>query len=52
MTLCAFLEVSRAMTITTPEPIRKYHGVFADSQSEDMRKVSVVVVPPCAIRSI
>ena len=45
-TLCAFLEVSNAITMTIPAPIRKYHGVWAGSKSEVIRKVSVVVVPP------
>ena len=52
ITACAFFEVAKAITMTKPEPTRKYHGVLAGSSNDSIRKVSVVVVPPCAIKSI
>ena len=51
-TFCAFLDVSRAITMMMPDPNRKYQGVLADPCKEVIRNESGETVPCCAMKSL
>ena len=49
MTLWAFFEVAKAMTMTAPEPNRKYQGVCAEPSKEVIRKPLGPAACPLAV---